>query len=87
MVSRSHPASDANFMAMAKQTRKAVIEECDAGLMKVVVPIIVDGEFIGAVGAVVGAVAQLGDGHHGAARAPEVGVRDAAARAEGGVLV
>jgi hypothetical protein len=32
-------------------TRKAVVEECDAGLVKVVVPIFPDGLFLGAVGA------------------------------------
>ena len=40
-----------NVAAMAKNTKDAVIEECDAGLLKMVVPIIVDDEFIGAVGA------------------------------------
>ena len=40
-----------NLANQAKNEQRAVIEECDAGLMKIVVPIIVDGEFIGAVGA------------------------------------
>ena len=40
-----------NIATQAKQTRQAVIEECDAGLVKIVVPIFVDEEFIGAVGA------------------------------------
>jgi ligand-binding sensor protein len=40
-----------NVAAMAKNTKGAVIEECDAGLLKMVVPIIVNDEFIGAVGA------------------------------------
>jgi ligand-binding sensor protein len=40
-----------NIAAQAKQERKAVIEECDAGLIKLVVPVLVDEEFIGAVGA------------------------------------
>ncbi len=40
-----------NISGMAKQTKKTVIEECDAGLLKMVVPIFVKGEFIGAVGA------------------------------------
>jgi ligand-binding sensor protein len=39
-----------NIAAQAKQTGEAVIEECDAGLFKVVYPIILKGEFIGAVG-------------------------------------
>ena len=40
-----------NVAAMAKQTGRSVIEECDAGLMKMVVPIFIDDEFVGAVGA------------------------------------
>ncbi len=40
-----------NLANQAKEEQRAVIEECDAGLMKIVVPIFVDGEFIGAVGA------------------------------------
>ena len=40
-----------NLANQAKDENRAVIEECDAGLMKIVVPISVDGEFIGAVGA------------------------------------
>jgi ligand-binding sensor protein len=40
-----------NLAAQAKQSGQAVIEECDAGLMKIVVPIIVDGALLGAVGA------------------------------------
>jgi ligand-binding sensor protein len=40
-----------NLANEAKQENKPVIEECDAGLMKIVVPIIVDNQFIGAVGA------------------------------------
>ena len=39
-----------NIAMQAMQTRKAVIEECDAGLVKIVVPIFVDDEFLGAVG-------------------------------------
>jgi ligand-binding sensor protein len=39
-----------HFMAQAKQTRKAVIDECDAGLTKIAVPIFVDGEFLGTAG-------------------------------------
>jgi ligand-binding sensor protein len=40
-----------NLAAMAQNTRQAVIEECDAGLFKLVVPIFVNDEFLGAVGA------------------------------------
>jgi ligand-binding sensor protein len=40
-----------NLAAQAMHTRKAVVEECDAGLVKVVVPIFPDGLFLGAVGA------------------------------------
>ena len=40
-----------NIAGMAKQSREPVIGECDAGLLKVVVPIFVKGEFLGAVGA------------------------------------
>ena len=39
-----------NLAAVAKNTREAVIEECDAGLTKIVVPIFVEDEFIGAFG-------------------------------------
>jgi len=37
-----------NIAIMAKQMQKPVIEECDAGLTKIVVPIFVDSEFLGA---------------------------------------
>ena len=40
-----------NVADMAKKSKETVIEECDAGLLKVVVPIHVKGEFLGAVGA------------------------------------
>ncbi len=40
-----------NLAAQAQQTGKAVIEECDAGILKMVIPIFVDGAFVGAVGA------------------------------------
>ncbi|QTA88914.1 PocR ligand-binding domain-containing protein [Desulfonema magnum] len=40
-----------NLAAQAMQTKKPVIEECDAGLLKLVVPIFVKDEFVGAVGA------------------------------------
>jgi hypothetical protein len=37
-------------MAQAKQTHKAVIGECDAGLMKIAVPIFSNGNFLGTAG-------------------------------------
>jgi ligand-binding sensor protein len=40
-----------NYAGMAKQAGKPVSGECDAGLIKLVVPIYVNGEFLGAVGA------------------------------------
>ena len=40
-----------NIAAIAINTREPVIEECDAGLVKLVVPIFYDDDFIGAVGA------------------------------------
>lgn len=40
-----------NVAALAMQTREPRIEECDAGLVKIVVPIFVEDEFVGAVGA------------------------------------
>lgn len=39
-----------NMAAMAKATGKGVAEECDAGLGRIVVPIMVDGELIGTAG-------------------------------------
>jgi ligand-binding sensor protein len=39
-----------HFTMQAKQTGKPVIGECDAGLLKIAVPIFVDGEFMGTVG-------------------------------------
>lgn len=39
-----------NFMAQAKQTGEAVIDECDAGLLKIAVPIFAGGEFLGTAG-------------------------------------
>ena len=39
-----------NMTALAKNTREAVIEECDAGFIKLVVPIIYKDEFIGVAG-------------------------------------
>jgi ligand-binding sensor protein len=40
-----------NIAVQAMRTRKTVIEECDAGLVKIVVPIFIDDQFIGAIGA------------------------------------
>ena len=37
-------------MARARRTQKPVIGECDAGFVKISVPIFVEGEFLGAVG-------------------------------------
>ncbi|RJQ50369.1 MAG: histidine kinase [Desulfobacteraceae bacterium] len=39
-----------NIAAQAKQERGPVIEECDAGIVKMIVPIFMDGEFLGAAG-------------------------------------
>ena len=39
-----------NIAAEAKRTRKPVIAECDAGLMKLAVPIFFEGEFLGVAG-------------------------------------
>ena len=40
-----------NIAALAMRSKKPVIEECDAGMLKLVVPIILNDEYIGAVGA------------------------------------
>lgn len=40
-----------NLAAMARNSRQAVVEECDAGIVKIVVPVFVADDFIGAVGA------------------------------------
>ncbi len=39
-----------NIAAQAERTQQPVISECDAGLMKLVVPIFTNGEFIGVAG-------------------------------------
>ncbi|MBC8440797.1 MAG: PocR ligand-binding domain-containing protein [Deltaproteobacteria bacterium] len=39
-----------NLANQARQTKKPVIEECDAGLVKIVIPIFIDDEFLGAAG-------------------------------------
>jgi len=40
-----------NIAAQAMRSREPVIEECDAGMIKLVVPIFLDDVFVGAVGA------------------------------------
>lgn len=40
-----------NIAAQAMRSRAPVIEECDAGMIKLVVPIFMNEEFVGAVGA------------------------------------
>jgi ligand-binding sensor protein len=42
--------SNLYFMAEARKTETPVVGECDAGFLKLAVPIIVNGEFLGAVG-------------------------------------
>ena len=39
-----------NMAAQAKQTHRSVIAECDAGLMKIAVPIFVNDDFLGIAG-------------------------------------
>jgi ligand-binding sensor protein len=43
-------AGNQNFMAQAKNSKQPVVGECDAGLLKIAVPIFVDGEFLGTAG-------------------------------------
>ena len=38
-----------NIAARAQKTRNPVVEECDAGMAKIVVPVFVDDEFLGCV--------------------------------------
>ena len=40
-----------NIATLAMRSRKVVVEECDAGMLKLVVPIFVNDEYVGAVGA------------------------------------
>lgn len=40
-----------NLATMAKNSSKAVVEECDAGIVKIVIPIFAASTFIGVVGA------------------------------------
>jgi ligand-binding sensor protein len=39
-----------NMAAMARSSGETVIEECDAGLLKICTPVFVNGDFIGVVG-------------------------------------
>jgi len=39
-----------NMAAQAEKTRKPVVEECDAGILKIVVPIFLKDEFVGTAG-------------------------------------
>ena len=39
-----------NLAALAKKNKKGIAEECDAGIVKIVVPIFVGDEFVGSVG-------------------------------------
>ena len=43
-------AAHQNIAGIAEKTKEPTIDECDAGLLKIVVPIYVDDEFIGAAG-------------------------------------
>jgi ligand-binding sensor protein len=40
-----------NIATLAMRSKQPVIEECDAGLLKLVVPILLNDEYVGAVGA------------------------------------
>ena len=40
-----------NIATLAMRSKKPVIEECDAGMLKLVVPIMLNDEYVGAVGA------------------------------------
>lgn len=40
-----------NLAIMARNSRQTIVEECDAGIVKIVVPIFVGDTFVGAVGA------------------------------------
>ena len=40
-----------NIATLAMRSRQAVVEECDAGMLKLVVPIFANDEYIGAIGA------------------------------------
>jgi ligand-binding sensor protein len=39
-----------NLATMAKNSKKPVVMECDAGLLKIIAPLFVKGEFMGAIG-------------------------------------
>lgn len=38
-----------NVVAMARRSKKPIIEECDAGLLKAAVPLFANGEFVGMI--------------------------------------
>jgi len=40
-----------NIATLAMRSRQAVMEECDAGMLKLVIPIFADGEYVGTFGA------------------------------------
>ena len=40
-----------NIATLAMRSRQAVVEECDAGMLKLVVPIFANAEYVGALGA------------------------------------
>ena len=40
-----------NIATLAMRSRQAVVEECDAGMLKLVVPIFANDEYVGAIGA------------------------------------
>jgi len=43
-------AAHQNIAVQAEKTKKPVIEECDAGMLKIVMPVFLKDQFIGAVG-------------------------------------
>jgi ligand-binding sensor protein len=40
-----------NYAGMARQSKTPVIGECDVGFLKLVVPVFVNDEFLGSIGA------------------------------------
>ena len=49
MIEKFRKDLDGGIAAMAQKTRKSVVEECDAGMVKIVVPVFVNGGFLGSV--------------------------------------
>jgi ligand-binding sensor protein len=43
-------ASNQNISARARASQSSVIDQCDAGMVKIAVPILLDGDFLGTVG-------------------------------------